>query len=46
MGLNFFFRKGVFLYALVSVASITVIYLSICPTDKRAKFDDEDDAPI
>jgi LMBR1 domain-containing protein 1 len=46
MGLNFFFRKGIFLYALVSVASITVIYLSICPTDKRAKFDDEDDAPI
>ena len=35
MGLNFFFRKGIFLYALVSVASLTVIYLSICPTDKR-----------
>jgi len=45
-GLSFFFRSGIFLYAFVSVASLTVIYLSICPTDKRAKFDDDDDAPI
>jgi len=46
MGLNWFFQKGVFLYAFVSVTTLTVIYLSICPTDKRAKFDDDDDPPI
>ena len=46
MGFNWFFQKGVFLYAFVSVTTLTVIYLSICPTDKRAKFDDDDDPPI
>ena len=46
MGLNWFFQKGVFLYAFVSVTTLTIIYLSICPTDKRAKFDDDDDPPI
>jgi len=25
---------------------VTLIYLSICPTDKRANFDDDDDPPI
>lgn len=46
MFLNFFFRNGVFIYSFVCVTCMTVVYLSICPTDKRAKFDDEDDAPI
>jgi len=45
-GLNYFFQKGVFLYAFVSVASLTAVYLGICPTDRRAKFGDDDDAPI
>jgi len=46
MGLNWFFQKGVFLYAFFSVTILTLVYLSICPTDKRAKFDDDDDPPI
>ena len=46
MFLNFFFRNGVFIYSFVCVTCMTVVYLSICPTDKRAKFDDDDDAPI
>merc|ERR1711861_67761 len=45
MGLKFFFHNSIFLYALVSISLLTVIYLAICPTDKRAKFED-DDAPI
>ena len=43
---DFFFRNGVFIYSFVCVTCMTVVYLSICPTDKRAKFDDDDDAPI
>ena len=46
MFLNFFFRNGVFIYSFVCVTCCTIVYLSICPTDKRAKFDDDDDAPI
>jgi LMBR1 domain-containing protein 1 len=46
MGLNYFFQRGVFLYAFVSITLVTLIYLSICPTDKRANFDDDDDPPI
>lgn len=41
-GFSWFFRRHVFLYAMVAMMLLTVLYLCIWPNDKRA-LEEEDD---